>query len=114
MITILISTEEYDLVSLRSTVRRRVKRFGGKPVKVMGRGGGGVNLFSFKLGQLTKEIGDKIEMGRNLQTHGVSFMSFSCKSTFLYGNNSFLSFKELIRQFVCVPVLQKNLCLSVK
>ena len=41
MITILISTEEYDLVSLRSTVRRRVKRFGGKPVKVMGRGGGG-------------------------------------------------------------------------
>ena len=37
MITILISTEEYDLVSLRSTVRRR---FGGKPVKVMGRGGG--------------------------------------------------------------------------
>lgn len=63
MITILISTEEYDLVSLRSTVRRRVKRFGGKPVKVMGRGGGGgVNLFSFKLGQLTKEIGDKIEI----------------------------------------------------
>ena len=90
MITILISTEEYDLVSLRSTVRRR---FGGKPVKVMGRGGGGgVNLFSFKLGQLTKEIGDKIEMGRNLQKHGVSFMSFSCKSTFLYGNNGFLSF----------------------
>ena len=41
MTTILISTEEYDLVSLRSTVRRRVKRFGGKPVKVMGRGGGG-------------------------------------------------------------------------
>lgn len=41
MITILISTEEYDLVSLRFTVRRRVKRFGGKPVKVMGRGGGG-------------------------------------------------------------------------
>ena len=40
MITILISTEEYDLVSLRSTVRTRVKRFGGKPVKVMGRGGG--------------------------------------------------------------------------
>lgn len=94
MTTILISTEEYDLVSLRSTVRRRVKRFGGKPVKVMGRGGGGggVNLFSFKLGQLTKEIGDKIEMGRNLQKHGVSFMSFSCKSTFLYGNNGFLSF----------------------
>ena len=93
MITILISTEEYDLVSLRSTVRRRVKRFGGKPVKVMGRGGGGgVNSFSFKLGQLTKEIGDKIEMGRNLQKHGVSFMSFSCKSTFLYGNNGFLSF----------------------
>ena len=91
MITILISTEEYDLVSLRSTVRRRVKRFGGKPVKVMGRGGG-VNLFSFKLSQLTKEIGDKIEMGRNLQKHGVSFMSFSCKSTFLYGNNGFLSF----------------------
>ena len=47
MITILISTEKYDLVSLRSTVRRRVKRFGGKPVKVMGGGGGGVNLFSF-------------------------------------------------------------------
>lgn len=92
MITILISTEKYDLVSLRSTVRRRVKRFGGKPVKVMGGGGGGVNLFSFKLGQLTKEIGDKIEMGRNLQKHGVSFMSFSCKSTFLYGNNGFLSF----------------------
>ena len=92
MITILISTEEYDLVSLRSTVRRRVKRFGGKPVKVMGRGGGGVNLFSFKLGQLTKEIGDKIEMGRNLQKYGVSFVSFSCKSTFLYGNNGFLSF----------------------
>lgn len=94
MTTILISTEEYDLVSLRSTVRRRVKRFGGKPVKVMGRGGGGggVNLFSFKLGQLTKEIGDKIEMGRNLQKHGVSFMSFSCKSTFLYGNYGFLSF----------------------
>ena len=41
MTTILISTEEYDLVSLRSTVGRRVKRFGGKPVKVMGRGGGG-------------------------------------------------------------------------
>ena len=54
--------------------------------------GGGVNLFSFKLSQLTKEIGDKIEMGRNLQKHGVSFMSFSCKSTFLYGNNGFLSF----------------------
>lgn len=45
MITILISTEEYDLVSLRSTVRRRVKRFGGKPVKVMGRGGGGELVF---------------------------------------------------------------------
>ena len=95
MITILISTEEYDLVSLLSTVRRRVKRFGGKPVKVMGRGvgrGGGVNLFPFKLSQLTKEIGDKIEMGRNLQKYGVSFMSFSCKSTFLYGDNGFLSF----------------------
>lgn len=40
MITILISTKEYDLEALRSTVRRRVKRFGGKPVKVMGRGRG--------------------------------------------------------------------------
>lgn len=45
MITILISTEKYDLVSLRSTVRRRVKRFGGKPVKVMGGGGRGELVF---------------------------------------------------------------------